>query len=358
MTLNTKDATAFAEAIDQLMKVDVLGRGFIDLAYPMARRRAGQSLIRNAGERLNAELGRGETPIVFIVTGATSQRVGLPDWIGEMDGPPGAIALARTLALTHRAIPVLLTDPRQGDMLGKAAESVGLYRLPVADVRRQAKATTHTTSIAICEIPDNKAAAAEQAHALVAELQPSAAVAIEKAGENEHGVFHNSQKMDTSAGKARADEVFRVCSAKGILTIGIGDGGNEIGMGAIKPELLKAFPDMATSHSALRGSIIAEQATDCLITATVSNWGAYALAAYMAYSADKPYACHTPEREARLLDGCARAGYMHLDGFAYPGCDGLPAEVHVAFVRMLSTMVLWPPLKYGRAGYLRDMLPA
>lgn len=340
------------------MTVDVPGRAFVPLAYDFARNYVRQSLILNAGEKLLAAMGESEAPVVFIVTGATSQRVGLPDWVGEMDGPPGAIALARTIALTHRAVPVLLTDPGQGDMLSKAAASLGLYTLPVADVRKQAKATTHTTSIAVIEIPDDPTKAAAQAKALIADIGPSAAIAIEKAGENEHGVFHNSQKVDTSPGKARADELFKACQAVGILTLAIGDGGNEIGMGQIKSELLNAYPHMAKCNCPCGGSILANQAVDCLIVSTVSNWGAYALAAYVSMARGLPYACHTPAREARLLDGCARAGYMQLNGFSLPGADGLPEPVHSAFVRLLSTMVHWPPLAAGRAGYLDDMLPS
>ncbi len=358
MNIDPAAKASFAEAIDRLMTLDVPGRGFAPLAYDFARRLAGGPLIEKAGDALVERMSASKSPTVLIVTGATSQRVGLPDWVGEMDGPPGAIALARAVALTHHAIPVLLTDPGQGQMLSAAAQSLGLYTLPFEDVRRQVEATTHATSVAVIEIPDSVSEARTQAEKLVAELDPCAAIAIEKAGENERGVYHNSQKIDTSPGKARADEIFRACKAAGRLTIGIGDGGNEIGMGAIKNDILAAFPHMAECNCPCKGSILAEQALDHLLIATVSNWGAYALTAYLAFVSGRPYACHSPEREARLLEGAARAGYMHLDGFALPGADGMPEEVHTAFVRLLSTMVFWPPLKFGRAGLLKDMLPA
>lgn len=358
MSIDPAANASFAEAIDRLMTVDIPGRGFVPLAYTLARRLVGAPTIQKAGDALLESMSARETPTVLIVTGATSQRVGLPDWVGEMDGPPGAIALARAVALTHHAVPVLLTDPGQGHMLSAAAQSLGFYTLPYKDVLRQAEATTHASSVAVIEIPDTVAAARAQAEEFVNELNPCAAIAIEKAGENEHGVYHNSQKVDTSPGKARADEIFKACKAAGRLTIGIGDGGNEIGMGAIKKELLEAFPHMARCNCSCHGSILAEQALDHLLVATVSNWGAYALTAYLAFMTGQPYACHSPDRERRLLEGCARAGYMHLDGFSTSGADGLPVEVHMAFVRLLSTMVFWPALTPGRAGLLRDMMPA
>lgn len=352
----TEGRAGLAAAIDHLMTVDVPGRGFVAEAYRLARARAARPLIEDAGERLLSALAGEETPVVFIVTGATSQRIGLPDHIGELDGPPGAIALARTLALAMKAVPVLLTDPGQGGMLSQAASSLGLYTLPVEQVARQAAKTTHAASVAVMEIPDQDGPARDQARQLVASLKPVAAIAIEKAGKNERGVFHNSQKVDTSPGKARADELFQACRAAGILTIGIGDGGNEIGMGAIREDLVRIFPHMGRCICPCGGSILAGQETDCLLVATVSNWGAYALATYLAFASGQPYAAHSPAREKRLLDGCARAGYMHLDGLHVPAADGLPSEVHEAFVRLLSTMVHWPPLAQGRRGWLGDML--
>ncbi len=348
--------SGFASAVDHLMTVDVPGRGFIAEAYRLARARTKRPLIEEAGERLLEAIGRIETPVVLIVTGATSQRIGLPDHIGEMDGPPGAVALARTLALTCNAVPVLLTDPGQGAMLSAAASSLGLYTLPVEQVRRQAANTTHAASIAVIEIPDQDEPARLQAQDLLATLSPVAAVAIEKAGKNERGVFHNSQKVDTSPGKARADELFSACRRAGVLTIGIGDGGNELGMGAIRAELVEAFPHMGKCICPCGGSILAGQETDCLLTATVSNWGAYALAAYVAHAVGQPYAAHSAARERLLLEGCARAGYMHLDGLHVAAADGLPSELHESFVRLLAAMVHWPPVLHGRRGYLGDML--
>jgi hypothetical protein len=339
------------------MTVDVPGRGFVAEAYRLARARTSRPLIEEAGERLLTAMAQREPPVVFIVTGATSQRVGLPDHIGEMDGPPGAVALARTLALACKAVPVLLTDPGQGSMISAAAASLGLYTLPVDQVRQQAMRTTHAASVAVLEISDRDEPARARADELLSAFSPAAAIAIEKAGKNERGVFHNSQKVDTSPGKARADELFAACRAAGVLTVGIGDGGNEIGMGAIRADLVKAFPHMGRCACPCGGSILAAQETDCLLTATVSNWGAYALAAYIAFASGQPYAAHSAARERRLLEGAARAGYMHLDGLHVPAADGLPTEIHEAFVRLLSAMVLWPPLEHGRRGYLGDMLP-
>jgi hypothetical protein len=57
-----------------------------------------------------------------------------------------------------------------------------------------------------------------------------------------------------------------------ITTIGIGDGGNEIGMGKVPWEVIR--------RNIPYGDLIACRVpTDYLVVAGVSNWGAYALAA-------------------------------------------------------------------------------
>jgi len=63
---------------------------------------------------------------------------------------------------------------------------------------------------------------------------------------------------------------------KDIKSIGIGDGGNEVGMG-------KVYDSVCNSKNIPNASNIAcEISTDYLIVASVSNWGGYALAAAVA----------------------------------------------------------------------------
>ena len=70
----------------------------------------------------------------------------------------------------------------------------------------------------------------------------------------------------------RIIELLDHASRRRTVTIGIGDGGNEIGMGKIPHEtIVKNIPNGDLIHCRVP--------TDHLIVAGVSNWGAYALAA-------------------------------------------------------------------------------
>lgn len=354
--LSPDERTALAEAIDRLMTVDATGRGFVAKAYAAARELAARPLVQHAGDLLLAQFRDQPHQSVLITTGATSQRAGLPIHIGEMDGPPGAIAMARFFGLAFNALPILVTDPNQGAMLSQACAAVGLYTVGIEDLAAQSAAKNHVSCVAIVELPETDAEAAKAAQALVQRCAPAALISTEKCGRNEHGVTHNSFRFPNGPGKAVLEPLFDACDAANIPTVAIGDGGNELGMGNIKQALHAAFPAFAACNCPCGGSIVAEQKASSLIVATVSNWGAYGLVTYMAAANGTPYAGHSPARERALLKGCAAAGYMAPSGYCEPVVDSLPEDVHAAFVTMLSCMVHWPAVTYGRAGILGDML--
>ncbi|QEL19530.1 glutamate cyclase domain-containing protein [Limnoglobus roseus] len=95
---------------------------------------------------------------------------------------------------------------------------------------------------------------------------------------------------------------------RGWETIGIGDGGNEIGMGKVPHETVLAnVPNGDAIHCRVP--------TDHLIVAGVSNWGAYALAAglFVLLQMRPTIDLFDPDREKRILESMVRAGPL-IDG--------------------------------------------
>jgi D-glutamate cyclase len=91
-------------------------------------------------------------------------------------------------------------------------------------------------------------------------------------------------------------------------TIGIGDGGNEIGMGKIPWDTIR--------RNISSGEVIACRIpTHYLIVAGVSNWGAYALAAgiYVVRGVKPPADLFDPDREHKILEVMVREGPL-VDG--------------------------------------------
>ena len=111
-----------------------------------------------------------------------------------------------------------------------------------------------------------------------------------------------------------------------LTTVGIGDGGNEIGMGKVPHDVIR--------RNVPGGDRIAcRVATDHLIVAGVSNWGGYALAAGVALlrGATLPAELFDAEREREILRVMVEAGPL-VDGVAAKATvtvDGLTFEEYV-----------------------------
>uniref|UniRef100_A0AAY4B3K6 D-glutamate cyclase-like C-terminal domain-containing protein n=1 Tax=Denticeps clupeoides TaxID=299321 RepID=A0AAY4B3K6_9TELE len=96
-------------------------------------------------------------------------------------------------------------------------------------------------------------------------------VAIERSGRASDGNYYNMRGINIRHLVDPVDDLFTTASTvAGISSTGIGDGGNELGMGKVKDRVKAHMP---------KGSLIAcDVAADFAITAGVSNWGGYAVA--------------------------------------------------------------------------------
>ena len=145
------------------------------------------------------------------------------------------------------------------------------------------------------------------------------AVSIERCGRSCDGSPRNMRGEDISAHTAPLDDLF---TAGPWDRIAIGDGGNEIGMGALLPELIGRHVD--------HGEVIAcVTPANHLIVAGVSHWGAYALLGALAViRADwrRPLLCCLDEaldrhilevmlRDGPAVDGVSRRQTLTIDNF-------------------------------------------
>ena len=158
----------------------------------------------------------------------------------ETDGPVGAIALYRALE-TLGAKPVLVCGAPLADAI-------------FSDYR------VHKISVG-----DPAVSKLEAANALQ-QYQPSLVISIERPGMAADGKYYNMRGEDISTVCASFDYFLSLTNCP---TIGIGDGGNEIGMGNVA--------------STLEQLNIIPSATCCdeLVIADVSNWAAHGLIAML-----------------------------------------------------------------------------
>ena len=124
-----------------------------------------------------------------------------------------------------------------------------------------------------------------------------------------------------------------------IPTIGIGDGGNEIGMGVIKDTLKECIPYGKKCQCPCGAGIAPETETDVLISATVSNWGAYGLIAALSVLKEENL-LHDGQIEEEMLRNLISAGFVDgMSGRTGYTVDGLPLTTHTSLLRILNDIV-------------------
>lgn len=283
-----------------------LSRGAIARLYELAR--AG-------GDPLSYRIARDILDRPGIHVGLLSGAV-VPKFLpkGENDGPLGAMVLAHVLhGLGYRVS--LLAEPELADMFRALFDLYG-ETFPVVDLDK--------------DDPVGHAGTASDLDALIS---------IEKLGSNRQGVMHGATGTSRDGMRAHVDGLVDRMNKNGQLTIGIGDGGNEIGFGRIFDETRNLVDHGKKCLCPCGDGIVTVTATTHLFPVGVSNWGAYAVAGALCGLAGRLDLLHTADRERELLSLATsvdcRDGYS---GSARDWLDGVPASTSAAIVDIIATL--------------------
>lgn len=206
----------------------------------------------------------------------------------ETDGPPGAIAMGNALQELGSQV-TYVTDCHTAPMMRKWLED----RAEVVDFPIAAEKESR-----------------EAASQLLADLRPDLLITIERCGRNANDVYLNMLSRDITEFTARLDYLFE----HGVPSVGIGDGGNEIGMGNVAEHIppVDRLPDEPAIST-----------VDRLVLASVSNWGGYGLVAAISSLVGRNL-LPSIEEDARLLaemvddgavDGGSGQNRYYVDNF-------------------------------------------
>lgn len=283
------------------------------------------------------------------ISTATNRRIGIITGFfiphakppaGETDGPLGAIHLARALTPLGYEI-VLISDP-----FCERALKVGLHQAGLEQVRCVilgggldiAKAEQIVDDLALGHLVSIERVGPNHTLASV-QAQPGFDTSHLESFRAQNPVdaqdrLYTMRGLDVSSQMAPAHFLIEAAmqAPRKVVTIGIGDGGNEIGMGKI--------PWYVIERNIQRGGLIAcRVATTHLIVCGISNWGAYALGAAVRKLRGVPHdpSLYSTSIEEKILKGMVEQGPL-VDGIAgdpRATVDGLPFDRYVApLVRM------------------------
>ena len=309
--VNSTDEVAYAN-LDQLLCLEIQGAalpyGVKTGLYEAAREAEGRPLTLAAAELLDRPPVR-----IGIVTGAA-----VPDHMpaGENDGPLGSVVLARTLVrMGHRVS--IYTDPPAASPIEAL---VARYGIDVPTVHLGLHDTV-------------------QQDAIVADLD--IAMAVERHGGNPYGNLYGVTGLPRHAFRSNVDHLFKTMTASGKPTLGVGDGGNEVGFGKVYDTLCARMPEFNLKEKTeCGGGIFTVIPAEVLVVGTSSNIGCYGVVAALALKRGELELCHTPEEEHAIVAygvelGLADGG----SGKRIAAVDGVSVDDNAVVVHLMQAIV-------------------
>jgi hypothetical protein len=266
------------------------GRGMRHL-----RPRLPESYVTEAAELILEHPGR-----ILITTGFYILSADAP----ETDGPPGAVAIGNALTQLGYEVAYITDHHSTAALRAIAAADHEVLEFPI---------TSDVDSVGF-------------ANDLIAERQPDSILSIERCGPSADGVCRNMRGADITQFNAQIDRLFN----QHPVSVGIGDGGNEIGMGNLKEVIAvtEGLPDLPCVTGSTK-----------LLTAAVSNWGGYGLVTALSQISGRNM-LPTNEQERDWIATLVDLGVV--DGFSgevKPYVDGFTLDENAACLASLHELL-------------------
>ena len=209
----------------------------------------------------------------------------------ETDGPPGAVVIGDALRSIGYEV-VYVTDRYSLDVMeGTTGPESRVVDFPIAGVE------------------ESRSFAKE----LLSEVAPSVIIGIERCGLTSEGLYRNMRGVDISEYNAKTDYLFD----RGIPSVGIGDGGNEIGLGNLA-DIIPTVPSLVR--------LPCVTTTSELVIASVSNWGGYGLVAALSRAKGKNLLPSIEAEQALVKRNVELGAVDGPSGEAVPMVDGFTLE--------------------------------
>ncbi len=284
--------TFFTE-LDKIMKQDMGGRGFLG------------TLPANPVKEIFHTLKSVKRAILL---SGFPVRMADGSFIGETDGPSGTANLA--YALTEAGADVLVvTDKASFHLLEEALR----YRAPKAKLALLPEASTETFI-----------------QSTIRTFAPTHFFSLERPGKAANGHYHNMRGEFIDDMITDSALFLTEAKAYGAVTVCIGDGGNEMGMGS--------FHDEIVAHVPCGETICAAGCADLPLTSGVSNWWGWGIASLLSLQTEKNL-LPSDEEETELLHRVVMAG--GVDGCTKENVetvDNLSLETHLSVLRAVREL--------------------
>ena len=205
----------------------------------------------------------------------------------ETDGPPGAIALGDALNLLGYKV-FYITDRYSKPFVEAISKDNKVIEFPICSHQESKQFATETLE----------------------RYKPSVLISIERCGFTEKRDYLNRYGKSIADFNAKIDYLFEGFP----VSVGIGDGGNEIGMGCLA-DVIPLYENLSSPPTVTK--------TSKLIISSVSNWGAYGLVTSISKIVGKRLLISTGDEinliekivDLGAIDGTTNINVNKVDGF-------------------------------------------
>jgi hypothetical protein len=354
-----KIAELIGENLDRLVTIDWRCQGQIHPLYQVARQQSEGPLTMRAAQKFAEKIVAGD--VVFILTGfpvspsdtlKVDKRFRNRSVIPETDGVVSAALIARTVDSVFKARPVIFCEEECIPIATACGTAAGLR---ATDDFKSSLYSSETVTI----LPFTKDAshAPVEADKLLDKMKPKAAISIERPGRNEKGQYHTANGLRITDFVAKLDDLFDGVSRRGGLTIGIGDLGNELGMGSLKDATKQLILYGEKCQCGCGAGIGASVPAEAVVFGAVSDDVAYAFLACLSYLLSQPEVLQSEMMQKVLEAACINGAIDGPSGLNRPLIDYLDVQNHIFQIELMKEIVRSParfmdlqPTFYGGPG--------
>jgi len=222
----------------------------------------------------------------------------------ETDGPIGAIAIGNALKKIGYQVTYITDEFSQPPIKKVLSADDNLEIFPM----------------------QNHEQSAITADKMISDLNPSLIISIERCGPTVDGDYLNSRGKKIEEFNSKTEYLLN----NNIPSIGIGDGGNEIGMGNLK-HIIKNSTELSNPPCITT--------TDLLIPASTSNWGGYGLVAGLSKITNKNLLPSIPEDEKLIKDFVDAGGVDGITATSSYKVDSFELEVNSSILNRLHKLI-------------------
>lgn len=318
-------AKNISEVVDRLITVQVAesGGGAAKINAPI------NPLLYNAARK-----AQNDEPLTYLAAKAILENVkpggavvlsaGLlitPYMREEVDGTFGIAGLARAIAIGGRATPIVLTEDSNMKRMELLIRAVGLDPHPLEE------ALLAPNRCALEILPRDVNGTKKVCDKIHQLAKPRVLVVSEKIGPSDIGVYRSGPGFDLTALSGKTQPLVDSFTERGLVTIGVGDGGNEVGMGRIKDTVRELFS----------GDSAAATVTDILVVAASGNLGCYGIEAVLAAAWGMEELLHNHDVERRMELASIFGGLIDpTTGFTDGWTDAMEPCVAESFITLLQ----------------------